>query len=87
MGTYQGDPLGGALFTLTHLRALCFIASHYYFFPSIVNDIHIIDPSLIVSSAYEHFQTKLHVICFSIQLLKCVTWSSFNLSPTFDTLS
>ncbi len=87
MGTYQGDPLGGTLFSLTHFRALHSIVSHSYLFPSIVNDIHIIDPSLIISSAYEHFQTKLRAICFSIQLLKCVTWSSSNLSPTFDTLS
>ncbi len=29
MGTRQGDPLGGALFTLVHFRALHFIASHF----------------------------------------------------------
>jgi hypothetical protein len=46
MGTRQGDPSRGALFALAHLRALKFTASHFpsCLFPSIVNDIHIIDP-------------------------------------------
>ncbi len=41
VGTDQGDPLGRALFALTHFKALHFIASHFpsYLFPSIVNDI------------------------------------------------
>ncbi len=44
MGTYQNDPLGRALFTLTHFKALHFIASHFLscLFPSIVDDSHII---------------------------------------------
>jgi hypothetical protein len=44
MGTHQGDPLGRALFALTHFRALHFIVSHFpsYLFRSITNDIHII---------------------------------------------
>jgi hypothetical protein len=29
MGTRQGDPLGGALFTLAHFRALHSIANHF----------------------------------------------------------
>jgi len=47
MGTHQGDPLRRALFTLTHFRALNFIASHFpsYLFQSIANGIHIIPPS------------------------------------------
>ncbi len=65
MGTCQGDPLGGTIFVL------CFIASHFSFclFPSIGNDIHIICPFLIISSAYEHFQTKLHRIGFFLSNL------------------
>ncbi len=57
MGTRQGDPLGGALFALVHFRVLCSITSHFPFclFPSIIDDIHIISPPSIVSSAYEHF--------------------------------
>ncbi len=34
MGTHQGDPLGEALFALTHFKALHFIANH---FPSCTN--------------------------------------------------
>ncbi len=67
MGAHQGDPLAEALFTLTHFRALCFIVSHYYLFPSIADDIHIINPPSIVLSVHEHFQTKLHTMCLSIQ--------------------
>jgi hypothetical protein len=56
MGTHQGDPLGKALFTLAHFKALCSITNHLssYLFPSIVDDIHIIGPPSIVSSTYEH---------------------------------
>jgi hypothetical protein len=38
MGTHQGDPLGGPLFVLTHLKALPFIASH---FPILFISIHV----------------------------------------------
>jgi hypothetical protein len=50
MGTYQNDPLEGALFVLAHFRALRFIANCFPFclFPSIANDIHIIGPILII---------------------------------------
>jgi hypothetical protein len=56
MGTRQCDPLGGELFTLAHFMVLHSIASHFPFclFPSIVNNIHIIGPSSIVPSMYEH---------------------------------
>jgi hypothetical protein len=70
MGTWQGGPLGGALFILAHLRALCSIANHFrsYVFPSIADDSHIIGPPSTVSFPYEHFQTKLCAIDLSIQL-------------------
>jgi hypothetical protein len=57
MGTCQGDPLGGALFVLVHLKALHSTFNHFpsYLFPSIIDDIHIIDPLSIISSTYEHF--------------------------------
>jgi len=46
MGIHQGDPLGGALFALAHLKALRSTTNHfpYCLFPSIANDIHIIGP-------------------------------------------
>jgi len=46
-----------------------------------------ISPPLIVSFTYKHFQTKLHVIDFSIQVQKCVAWSPFGLFPDFNTPS
>jgi len=57
MGTHQGDPLGRALFPLTHFKALCSITNYFPFClsPSIGNDIHIINLPSIVSFAYEHF--------------------------------
>jgi hypothetical protein len=89
MGTHQGDPLGVALFTLTHFRALGSIVNHFpsCLFPSITNDTHIISPLSIVSSTYEHFQTKLCATSLSIQPQKCVAWSPFNLPPNFNTPS
>jgi hypothetical protein len=46
MGTQQGDPLGGTLFTSAHFRALHSTTNHFfsYLFPSNVDDIHIIGP-------------------------------------------
>jgi hypothetical protein len=81
MGTCHNDPLGGALFTLAHFKALHSITNHFfsYLFPSIANDTHIISPLSIVSSAYEHFQIELHAKSFSIQLHKCVAWSPSSL--------
>jgi hypothetical protein len=57
MGTHQGDPLGGPLFTLVHFKVLCSTASHFpsCLFPTIVNDIYIIGPRSIISSIREHF--------------------------------
>ncbi len=39
--THQGDPLGRALFALTHFKALHFTISRFlsYLFPSIADDI------------------------------------------------
>jgi len=64
MGTCQGDPLGGALFALIHYKTLLFRANqfHSYLFPSIAYDIHIIGPLSIISSIYDHFQTKVCAI-------------------------
>jgi hypothetical protein len=46
MGTHQGDPLGGALFALAHLKTLRSTTSHFpfYLFPSITDNTHIIGP-------------------------------------------
>jgi hypothetical protein len=89
MGTFQGDPLGGALFGLAHFRALYSTTNHFpsHLFPSIVDDIHIISPPSIVSSTYEHFQIELRVIGLSIQPHKCVAWSPFSLPQDFNTPS
>jgi hypothetical protein len=89
MGTRQGGPLGRALFILAHFRALCSITNHFpsYVFSSIVDDTHIISPPSIVSSPYEHFQTKLCAINLSIQHQKCVMWSPSSLSLNFNTPS
>jgi hypothetical protein len=50
MGTHQGDPLGRALFLLAHFKVLCSIVIHFpsCLFPSIINDIHITCPYLII---------------------------------------
>ncbi len=89
MRTYQGDPLGGALFALAHFKALCSIINHFpsYLFPSIVNDTHIISPLSVVSYVYEHFQTELCALGFFIQFQKCVAWSPFGLMFDFNTPS
>jgi hypothetical protein len=44
-------------------------------------------PPSIISSTYENFKTKLYVIGFYIQLLKCVALSPFGLLLNFNTPS
>jgi hypothetical protein len=68
MGIHQGELLGGALFVLAHFRALRSTINHFpsCLFPSIVDDIHIIDPLSIVSSTYEHFQIELRAMSLYI---------------------
>jgi len=80
--------VGGALFALAHFRVLHSTINHFpCLFPSIANDTHSISPPLIISSTYEHFQTKLHAIGLSIQLKICVAWSPSGLQPNFNTPS
>jgi hypothetical protein len=70
MGTCQNDPLGRALFILTHFKILCSTTSRFfsYIFPSIANDTHIIEAPSIVSYTYDHFQIESHAIGFSTNL-------------------
>jgi hypothetical protein len=70
MGTHQNDPMGGALFTLTHFKTLHSTTSHFpsYLFSSIIDHIHIISSPSIMSYTYEHFQIELHAINLIIQL-------------------
>jgi hypothetical protein len=62
MGTRQDDPLGGALFILTHLKVLCSITNHFFscLFLSIVDDIHIIGS----------FQLYLHMNIFRLNFMR-----------------
>jgi hypothetical protein len=48
---------GGALFVLTHCKALQTTTGHFLscLFPYIADDIHNISPPLVVSYAYDHF--------------------------------
>jgi hypothetical protein len=77
MGSRQGGPSGGALLVLAHFRALHSRINHFpsCLCPSIGDYTHMISPPSIVSSGYEHFQTKLCEIGIFIQLHKCVAWS------------
>ncbi len=46
-----------------------------YVFPSILDDIHIIGPTQIVSHVFEHFASPLALVGLTIQPHKCATWS------------
>jgi hypothetical protein len=73
MGTHQGDPLGGALFTLTHFKALHSITNLFFLSISIHCRWHSrYQPRSIVSFTYEHFYIEFHAIGLFIQLFKCV---------------
>jgi hypothetical protein len=89
IGTCQNDLFKKALFALTHFKALHFLINNFpsCSFPFITNDTHIIGAPSIVSSEYEHFETKFHAISLFIQLQKYVTWSPSCVPPNFDTPS
>jgi hypothetical protein len=56
---HQGDPLGGPLFTLAHVRALWSVTNHLLtcLFSTIAHDTHIIGIPSIVSLTFEYIET------------------------------
>ncbi|KAL2654041.1 hypothetical protein R1flu_022169 [Riccia fluitans] len=70
MGTRQGDPLGGALFALGHLRALrsTTTAHPLCIFPSYADDTYIAGPVDVVLPAFHTLQDQLSSVGLTIQL-------------------
>jgi hypothetical protein len=68
-----------------HLQTFQFVANHFpkCWFPTIVNDIHIIDPLSIIWAAFEYLTSKLNEIVLWIQLHKGVIWSPSYLLNNF----
>ncbi|KAL2613061.1 hypothetical protein R1flu_024753 [Riccia fluitans] len=62
--TRQGDPLGGILFALAHLRALRTVASEHplCLFPSLADDTHIVGPLEAVVPAFHTLECHLSVV-------------------------
>jgi hypothetical protein len=77
LGTWQGDPLGGALFVLIHFHVFhLIIATQLTFvFLSLRDDTHIVGPTLDVVPTLLWLQEKLLTLGLSMQLAKCVVCS------------
>jgi len=61
---------GGGHYSFKPILRLYILKNNHFpfcLFPSIVDGIHIIGPPSIISYAYEHFHTELHVINFFMQ--------------------
>ncbi|KAL2634830.1 hypothetical protein R1flu_006309 [Riccia fluitans] len=76
-GTHQGDPLGGALFALAHLRALRTTASEHplCLFPSLADDTHIVGPLEAIMPPFHTLEGHLSVVDLTVQPIKCAAWS------------
>ncbi|KAL2608123.1 hypothetical protein R1flu_026696 [Riccia fluitans] len=74
-GIHQGDPLGGALFALAHLRAFRTVASEHplYMFPSFVDNTHIVGPLEVVVPAFHTLEGHLSAVGLTVQPTKCAT--------------
>ncbi|KAL2649469.1 hypothetical protein R1flu_017597 [Riccia fluitans] len=82
----QGDPLGGALFALAHLRVLRTTASEHplCLFPSLADDTRIVGPPEAVVPAFHTLEGHLSAVGLTIQPTKCATWSPFGLSSSMS---
>ncbi|KAL2631235.1 hypothetical protein R1flu_015921 [Riccia fluitans] len=73
-GTYQGDPLGGALFALAHLCALRTMASEHplCLFPSLADATHIVGPLEVVMPTFHALEGHLSTMGLTFQSTKCI---------------
>jgi len=74
LNTSQGDPL----FTLVHFCAFCLIIVVHFtcVFLSLADDTHIISPTSNVVLVFLQLQQEFLTLRLSMQLTKCVAWSS-----------
>ncbi|KAL2612956.1 hypothetical protein R1flu_024648 [Riccia fluitans] len=84
--TRHGDPLGGALFALAHLRALRTMASEHSLclFPYLADDTHIVGPPEAVVPAFHTLEGHLSVVGLTVQPTKYAAWSSSGLSSSLS---
>ncbi|KAL2644563.1 hypothetical protein R1flu_012150 [Riccia fluitans] len=85
-GHTSGDPLGGALFALGHLRALCSTAAAHplCIFPSYADDTYIAGPIDAVLPAFHILQDQLSSVGLTIQPAKSTAWCPQGLPPSFS---
>jgi hypothetical protein len=76
-GTWEGDPSGRMLFALVHFRTFHPTSTSHptCVFPSLVDDMHIIGPTLDVLHVFIWLQKEFGALGFLMQLMKCVVWS------------
>ncbi|KAL2610010.1 hypothetical protein R1flu_028583 [Riccia fluitans] len=85
-GTHQGDPLGGALFALGHLRALRTMASEHplCLFPSLADDTHIVGPLEAIVPTFHTLEDHLLAVGLTVQPTKYVAWSPSGLPSSLS---
>ncbi|KAL2632598.1 hypothetical protein R1flu_004077 [Riccia fluitans] len=86
VGTRQGDPLGGVLFDLGHLRALRATVPQHLdcIFPFCADDTHIVGLVDQVLLAFHTLQDQLASVGLTIQPTKCTAWSPHGLPPSLS---
>ncbi len=86
LGTRQCDSLKGPLFTLAHYWALLetITWASSYIFPSLLDNIHIVEPMSEITHAFEHLLTQLAFVGLKVKVSKCKLWSPLNISPSIE---
>jgi hypothetical protein len=73
LGTRQGDPLGGLLFTFAHNQTFLntIARTPNYIFPSLANNTHIKGPMNEITCNFNHLLTQLTLVGLKVKTLKC----------------
>ncbi len=73
LGTRQGEPLGGLLFTLAHYWALLetIAWAPNYVFPSLIDDTHIVGLMNEITCTFDHLSTQLTLVGLKVKVSKC----------------
>ncbi len=80
MGTCHGNSLARPRFALSHFHTLCYSSRVFplCLFPSLANDIHILNLAHVISLAFDHFASQLVSMGLFVQPRKCSTWVPFS---------
>jgi len=81
-------PLKGPLFALAHYWTFLktIVWSLDYFYPSLMDDTHIVRPMNEITHAFDHISTQLALIELRVKVSKCKFWNPSKISLSIEVL-